>query len=287
MKCNLCPKKCNVDRAQTLGFCHSTNTMRLARAAAHYCEEPVISGTMGSGTIFFSNCNIKCCYCQNYPISHESFGKDVSESQFIDIVKRLEDTGVHNINLVSPTQYSRLIISAFSKYKPSIPIVYNTNGYERVEVIRALKNTVDIYLTDFKYADNELSKLYSSVDDYLEQASLATSEMLISKGKPVIENGLMKSGVIIRHLVLPGCMKNTESVLTFIRQNFYDYVISVMLQYTPLRNTPYANLNRKLSNLEIKFVRSLVDRLDFEQGYIQEASSSDESYIPPFDLTGL
>ena len=217
MNCELCPRKCGVDRDSALGFCGVSNTVKLARAALHEWEEPIISGTKGSGTIFFSGCNLKCVFCQNYDVSR-GFGKEVTIDRLIDIMKELEDKGAHNINLVTPTHYVNQIMMALDKYKPSIPIVYNSSGYESVTTIEKLNGYIDIYIPDLKYSNDELAKKYSKAPNYFESATAAITAMR-KQVKDVIKDDLMKSGLIVRHLILPNALDNTLGVLDWITKN--------------------------------------------------------------------
>jgi putative pyruvate formate lyase activating enzyme len=289
--CNICPNNCNADRIIKFGRCQAPNNLKLAYAGIHMWEEPVISGNKGSGTIFFSNCSLKCVYCQNEKISIDNFGIEVSIDKFIEIMKKLEDKGVHNINLVNPTHYSTKIIEALNIYKPKIPIVYNTSGYEKADIIKNLTDYVDIYLTDFKYADNIAAFKYSHVKDYFERASESLKVMIESKGKPLIDNNnIMQKGVIIRHLVLPSNIKNSLNVLDFLKHNFNDeyYLISVMFQYTPnKRLADFPEINRKLTPLECKIILNHLDKLNFKEGFIQDISSAKKEYTPDFNLQGI
>ena len=218
MICNLCPRKCNVNRDLKSGFCGVSNTLKVARAQLHFWEEPIISGTNGSGTIFFSGCNLKCVYCQNYNISKENFGKDITTKRLAEIFKELENAGAHNINLVTPSHYVKQIVEALNIYKPKIPVVYNTSGYDSVEELKMLEGYVDVYLTDLKYYSSELSQKYSSAKNYFEVCSLAIKEMIRQQPKNVMENGLIKKGVIIRHMVLPNCINDSFKVLEWIKK---------------------------------------------------------------------
>ncbi len=287
MNCNLCPRKCNINRDEKLGFCGVSNNLKLAKAYLHQWEEPLISGTKGSGTIFFSGCNLKCVFCQNYDISR-GYGKEVSEDRFIDIMKELEDKGAHNINFVTPTHYVDKIISALDKYRPSIPICYNSSGYESKETLEKLKGYIDIYMPDLKYADNNLAKKYSNVNNYFEVATEAILEMR-SQVKDVIENGLMKSGLIVRHLVLPNAIKNTLSALDWITKNLSkDTYVSLMGQFVPYgKAKEYVELTRKVKPLEYKIAINKLLEAGFNNSFIQDLDSAVEDYIPPFDFEGI
>ena len=284
MNCNICPRKCNINRSTGVGFCQASNNIKIAKYTPHFWEEPIISGSNGSGAIFFSHCNLKCVYCQNAQISHYGEGKYFSTDQFIDIVKHMETLGVHNINLVTPTHYTEQIIQAFNKYKPTIPVVWNSNGYESIEIIKRIKDIVDIYLVDMKYMDNDLALTLSKAPNYPEVCQQAILEMRKNQPKDIIENGLMKKGVIIRHLVLPNEIENSFNVLNWIHNNLGNQTyVSIMGQYTPYhlaKNIP--QYNRLLKPIEYKRVINHLDKLDFQKGFVQELSSANEMFIPDF-----
>lgn len=289
MICNLCPRKCNVNRDLKSGFCGVSNTLKAARAQLHFWEEPIISGTNGSGTIFFSGCNLKCVYCQNYNISKENFGKDITTQRLAEIFKELENAGAHNINLVTPSHYVKQIVEALNIYKPKIPVVYNTSGYDSVEELKMLEGYVDVYLTDLKYYSSELSQKYSSAKNYFEVCSLAIKEMIRQQPKNVMENGLIKKGVIIRHMVLPNCINDSFKVLDWIKNNLgEDVIVSVMGQYTPYFNaSKFPEINRKLKPVEYKLVINHFNKLGLKNGFMQSLDSADENFIPPFNLEGV
>lgn len=289
--CNACPRKCNVERnigEFSRGFCKMPYNAVLARASLHLWEEPVISGERGSGAIFFSGCNLRCVFCQNFEISHENFGKQVSKSEFIDIVKRLENQGAHTINLVNPTHFVPFIKEVFSEYKPSVPVVYNTGGYDDVESIRSLQGLIDVYLPDLKYFDSDVSKKYSNAENYFEKASKAVLEMQRQVGKSVIKDGIMQKGMIIRHLVLPKNIDQSIKILRWIKDNLpIDTYISLMSQYVPYVKTEYKELNRRIVTAEYQKVIDEFERLGFENGFMQERSSAQTDFIPKFDLSGV
>ena len=289
MICNLCPRKCNVNRDLKSGFCGVSNTLKVARAQLHFWEEPIISGTNGSGTIFFSGCNLKCVYCQNYNISKENFGKFITTQRLAEIFKELENAGAHNINLVTPSHYVKQIVEALNIYKPKIPVVYNTSGYDSVEELKMLEGYVDVYLTDLKYCSSELSQKYSSAKNYFEMCSLAIKEMIRQQPKNVMENGLIKKGVIIRHMVLPNCINDSFKVLEWIKNNLgEDVIVSVMGQYTPYFNaSKFPEINRKLKPVEYKLVINHFNKLGLKNGFMQSLDSADENFIPPFNLEGV
>lgn len=289
--CNACPRKCNVERnigEFSRGFCKMPYNAVLARASLHLWEEPVISGERGSGAIFFSGCNLRCVFCQNFEISHENFGKQVSKSEFIDIVKNLENQGAHTINLVNPTHFVPFIKEALSEYKPSVPVVYNTGGYDDVESIRSLQGLIDVYLPDLKYFDSDVSKKYSNAENYFEKASKAVLEMQRQVGKSVIKDGIMQKGLIIRHLVLPKNTDQSIKILRWIKDNLpIDTYISLMSQYVPYVKTEYKELNRRIVTAEYQKVIDEFERLGFENGFMQERSSAQTDFIPKFDLSGV
>lgn len=289
--CNACPRKCNVERnigEFSRGFCKMPYNAVLARASLHLWEEPVISGERGSGAIFFSGCNLRCVFCQNFEISHENFGKQVSKSEFIDIVKNLENQGAHTINLVNPTHFVPFIKEVFSEYKPSVPVVYNTGGYDDVESIRSLQGLIDVYLPDLKYFDSDVSKKYSNAENYFEKASKAVLEMQRQVGKSVIKDGIMQKGMIIRHLVLPKNTDQSIKILRWIKDNLpIDTYISLMSQYVPYVKTEYKELNRRIVTAEYQKVIDEFERLGFENGFMQERSSAQTDFIPKFDLSGV
>lgn len=286
--CNLCPRKCGVDRSKNIGFCGVGNTIKVAQASLHFWEEPIISGTRGSGTIFFSGCNLKCVYCQNHKISHEAFGAEITPHRLAEIFKELEAKGAHNINLVTPTHYVDGIVEALKIYTPAVPIVYNTSGYDSVETLKKLKGYVQIYLTDLKYFSKDLSKNYSGVSNYFEVATAAISEMLSQQPKNVIRGGLLRQGVIIRHMVLPNCSGDSVKVLDWISEHCPKAIVSLMGQYTPCYKAKHLpEINRKITPLEYKRVIAYFNAKGLKNGYCQDLDSATEDYIPPFNLKGV
>ena len=283
MKCEICPRKCKINREKQVGFC-GAKTLKIAKVMLHEWEEPIISGERGSGAIFFSHCSLKCLYCQNCEISSFGEGKELSVEQLAEIFKDLEKAGANNINLVSPTHYLNEIISAFKIYKPKIPIVWNTSGFETVETIKKLKNYVDIFLTDLKYFSPELSKDFSKAENYFEFASKAILQMRKNQPKDIIENGIMKKGLIVRHLVLPSCHYDSIKIFNWINKNLEnETIVSLMSQYIPCHEAlNNKKLNRKLKPLEYKIVLSHVEKLGFKNGYFQDFSSAQSCYIPDF-----
>lgn len=288
MKCNICPRACNINRNDGVGFCNASNNLKVAKYMVHFWEEPIISGTNGSGAIFFSHCNLKCVYCQNYKISSLGEGKEISTNDLIVIIKEFEAKGVHNINLVTPSHYSNQIIEALTIYKPSIPIVWNSNGYESVETIQKIKDLVDIYLVDMKYMSQDLSLTLSKASDYPNRCTQAILEMRKNQPNDIIKNGIMQKGVIVRHLVLPNEVENSFNVLDWIYNALgKDTYVSIMGQYTPYylvsSDPKYSRHNRPLKPIEYKRVINHLTNLGFTNGFCQELSSSSENFIPDFD----
>lgn len=289
MICDICPRKCNIDRSKAVGFCGMTNTVKLAKADVFMWEEPCISGTNGSGAVFFSGCNLRCCFCQNFQISNQNFGKEISTKRLAQIFKELAEKDVHNINLVSPSHFVNQIIEALKIYKPKIPIVYNSNGYESVETIKKLKNYVDIYLVDLKFCSSELSQRYCKANNYFEVATSAIKEMISQKPKVIVQNGIMKQGVIIRHLVMPNQTADSLKILQWIADNAKENcLVSLMCQYTPYFNAKnFPEINRKLKPIEYKIVLTRANELGLTNGYAQDMSSATEDFIPLWDLKGV
>ncbi len=289
-KCSACPRECGVNRTLTTGFCGVGDTFRVARASLHHWEEPCISGTKGSGTVFFSGCNLKCVYCQNFELSHNAFGKDISDERLLEIFDELIADGAHNINLVNPTHYSLRLAALLKERKASVPVVYNTSGYEKADTLRALEGVVDIYLTDLKYCDNKISLKYSKAENYFQMASQAISEMKRQQPEDIFDSdGIMQKGVIIRNLILPGNISQSMKALDFIADKFGNQtIVSLMSQYTPCgKSEEYPTINRRISKREYNTVLNHLENLGFENAYVQELSSAKEEYIPPFDLTGV
>lgn len=289
MICNACPRKCNVDRQNTLGYCKSPDKFKLARAALHFWEEPCISGKNGSGAIFFSGCNLGCVFCQNFNISHNCKGVEVSDGKLIDIMKNLADKGANNINLVNPTHYSAQLLRVFEKYKPSVPIVYNTSGYDSVETLRLFDGIVDIYLPDFKYIRPDKAQKYSKAENYPQVAEAALTEMKRQVKSDVFDDrGIMQKGMIIRHLVLPSNTNASVEALDYLAENFDDTYISVMAQYVPCGDlSDYKEINRPLTKREYdKVVNHILD-LGLDKIFVQELEAASDEFIPDFDFTGV
>lgn len=288
MSCNLCPRKCGVDRENNIGYCGQSNELSLARVGLHHWEEPIISGDKGSGTIFFSGCNMQCVFCQNYEISRGK-GKNITTQRLADIFKKLEDMGAHNINLVTGTHYVGQIINAMEIYKPNIPIVYNCSGYESLSTIQMLNGLVDIYLPDLKYSDNILAKKYSNCKDYFDIAGQAILQMKKQQPVDIVDNGIMKKGLIIRHLVMPNAIDNSLDVINWLEKNLpKTSYISLMGQYLPCGNAlEYPELSRKIKPLEYKIVLNKLLQLGFDNAFIQDLTSAEKEFIPDFNFEGV
>lgn len=288
-KCTICPHNCGINRTNNqIGRCKSKDTVKIALFSTHNFEEPCISGKKGSGTVFFSNCNMNCVFCQNYEISQQGKGKEITIEELAEIFIKQQEKNVENINLVTPTSYVPQIIEAIKIARNKglkLPIVYNTNGYEKVETLEMLEEYVDIYLPDFKYSDNKLAKRLSKVDNYFEIATRALKEMYRQTGKAVFDDrGIMQKGMIIRHLVLPNQILNSRRVLKWINENMHDVYVSVMAQYFPTyKAKDIEDINRKLSKEEYEQIENYLYRLDLENGYIQELGEHEEEYVPKWD----
>ena len=289
-KCAICPHNCGINRLNNqIGRCKSKDTVKVALYSTHNFEEPCISGKKGSGTVFFSNCNMNCVFCQNYEISQQGKGKEISIEELAEIFIKQQEKDVENINLVTPTSYVPQIIEAIKiarKNGLKLPIVYNTNGYEKVETLKMLEGYVDIYLPDFKYSDDELGKRLSKVDNYFEIATEALKEMYRQTGKAVFNGeGIMQKGMIIRHLVLPNHILNSRRVLKWINENMHDVYVSVMAQYFPTyKAKEIDDINRKLTKEEYEQIENYLYRLDLENGYIQELGEHEEEYVPKWEV---
>ena len=285
--CTLCPRRCGADRtAGGFGFCKATDKVKIARAAPHHWEEPVISGTKGSGAVFFSGCTLGCVFCQNEQISHQNFGREVTAKQLRGIFEDLAEQGCHNLNLVTATQYLPTVIEALTPKLP-VPVVYNCGGYERVETLKRLEGLVDIYLPDMKYSDPALAKRLSAAGDYVETASAAILEMYRQTGPVQIEDGLMKKGVLLRHLILPGQVDNSLGVLDWVDEHFRpgQILFSLMSQYVPFgKAKTMPGLDRPITEEEYDGVLSYMELLGIEDGFTQEFSSASETYIPDWNF---
>ena len=288
-QCKICPHNCNVNRLNgKIGRCKCADKIKIALASVHNYEEPCISGINGSGTIFFSNCNMNCIYCQNYEISQLGKGKEISIKELADIFINQQEKGVNNINLVTPTMYAFQIIEAIKLAKKNgliIPIIYNTNGYEKIETLKALQGYIDVYLPDLKYYSNKLSIKYSKVNNYFSVATEAIKEMYRQVGTPKFnENGIIQRGIIIRHLVLSNHIQNSKNILKWIKENMpQDVYVSIMAQYFPTYKAKEDELlNRKLTKKEYKEIENFLYTLDLKNGYIQELGEHEEEYVPDF-----
>lgn len=286
--CNDCPRGCNASRGETGGgFCRMGAEPVIARAAPHYDEEPVISGTQGSGAIFFSGCALRCRFCQNWPISHENYGERVSVGRLREIYFELIDQGVHNINLVNPTHFARAILESLAEPLP-VPVVWNSGGYEKAETLRQFEGKVQVYLPDLKYIDADSARKYSAAGDYFDFAGPALKEMLRQTGPVEVDDGIIRRGTIVRHLILPGRADESMRILDWIAENLPGAWVSLMAQYLPFgRVEGLDELNRRLYPEEYEAVVDHLLSLGLEDGFVQELSSSDEKYIPAFDLTGV
>lgn len=289
--CNICPRNCNVDRTSQMGFCSVGDSIRVSKAMLHHWEEPCISGENGSGAIFFSGCNLRCCYCQNYKISTQTFGKDITIEHLANIMISLQEQGANNINLVTPTHYTDKIIQTLDicKHKINVPIVYNCGGYEKLDTLKELRDYVDIYLTDFKYYSSEMSKMYSKCEDYFKVTSKAILEMYHQHNELVYKDNILQKGLIIRHLVLPTGRHDSISILEWLSNSLdvSKFLLSLMSQYTPNENCKnYPKIDRRTSTFEYNSVLDKAIELNFK-GYMQDRRSAKSEYTPNFNLDGI
>ncbi len=291
MVCNLCPRKCNAERTENSGkgFCKMPLNPVLARADIHNWEEPCISGKNGTGAIFFSGCSLKCCFCQNFPISHENKGEIITTERLIEIIKELENQGVHTIDFVNPTHFSHVIIEALNTYKPKVPVVYNSSGYDDVETLKQMEGLVDVYLPDLKYFSSEKSLKYAKCLDYFEKASKSIIEMYRQQPKNEFKDGIIQKGIIIRHLILPSNVDESKNILLWIKENLPDDTyISLMSQYVPYGNIKdFKELNRRLTTAEYNKVLDFFLDIGLKNGFMQEKTSARTEFIPDFDGTGV
>ena len=291
-KCSLCPRNCQINRYQKLGFCNCDNNIRLALAKLFFYEEPPISGINGSGTIFFSGCNLKCCFCQNMEISSLNKGKIVSIKRLAEIMIELQNKKAHNINLVTPTMYIPSIIKAIKKARKmglNIPIIYNSSGYESVNAIKLLNGYIDVYLPDFKYYDNNYAMKYSKANNYLENAKSAILEMFKQTGPCLFDNeGMIKKGVIVRHLMLPGLKDDTKKILNYLFNTYHDDIyISIMNQYTPNKYVSYDELKNPLNKKDYDEIILYAVSLGINNAFCQVGETVSESFVPEFNYEGL
>lgn len=289
-KCNLCPRACNIDRAKSLGVCQVSNKVKIARAALHFWEEPCISGTKGSGAVFFSGCSLHCVFCQNEKISHGKVGQEITIEELAELYIDLQNQGANNINLVTGTHYIPQIVESVTIAREkglNIPIIYNTSGYETVESLRLLEGIVNTYLPDFKYMDSSLAAKYSHAADYPEVAKKAIAEMVRQCGTPVFdEKGFIKSGVIVRQLLLPGHVKDAKAIIKYLYETYSDNIyISMMSQYTPMPQIAanYPELNRRVTKREYDSLINYAIDLGVENAFIQDRAVAKESFIPEFN----
>ena len=293
MKCSLCPRMCNVDREITTGYCGVKKTLRVARAALHFWEEPCISGEEGSGAVFFTGCNLRCVFCQNFQIARAEQGKEITVERLSEIFLELQEQKANNINLVTATHYVPQVVEALKIAKEKglhIPVVYNCGGYETVETLKLLEGLVDIYLPDFKYVNHDRAKRYSRAEDYPEAAKKALAEMVRQQPEAEFdERGIMKKGVIVRHLMLPGGIKDSKAVVKYLYETYGNQIfISLMNQYTPLPHVAdYPEIDRKLKKFEYDRLVDYAISLGVENGFIQEGETAEESFIPAFTNEGV
>ena len=286
MKCNLCLRNCNIDRNKKLGFCNAINKLKIAKYMLYHYEEPPISGVNGSGTIFFSNCNLRCVFCQNHEISLEEYGKEISNVDLANICLKLQEKGAHNINLVTPGHFALEIKKGLILAKEKglkIPIVYNTNAYENVETIKKLDGIIDIYLPDFKYYDDKLAIKYSLAPGYSDNAKKVIEEMYKQVGKPVFENNIMKKGMIVRHLMLPTLTNDSKKIIKYLYNKYKDNIyISIMNQYTPMKHFDDDILNRTITKKEYDDIINYAYELGIRNCFVQEDETCSKSFIPNF-----
>lgn len=288
-ECHLCPRDCGADRENKTGYCGMPDEAVVARAALHFGEEPIIGGEAGSGAVFFSGCSLRCVFCQNYELSRGRLGKRIDHHRLADIFAKLEAQGAKNIDLVNPQHFAPAVRAALDIYRPKVPVVWNSGGYELESTVRGMEGYIDIYLPDMKYVSADVSGRYSGAPDYFKYASKALREMYRQTGRAVIgDDGYMKKGMIVRHLVLPGHIEETRKALVWIRRALPEAWLSLMAQYTPFGEAAcYPPLDRKLTAEEYEEATDIADSLGFENGFYQETDSSGVTEIPVFDLTGV
>ncbi len=293
-RCMLCPRNCGIDRNKLLGVCQVSDTVKVARAALHYWEEPCISGENGSGAVFFSGCPLHCVFCQNEEISHGKVGKDITTEKLTEVFLNLQSQGANNINLVTGTHYIPSIVESVTKARAKglkIPIIYNTSGYEKVESLKLLDGIVDVYLPDFKYMDSDLAKRYSHAQDYPVVAKAAIDEMLKQCGNLIFdENGFIQKGVIVRQLLLPGHVKDAKNIINYLYKTYENHIyLSMMSQYTPMKNVAekYPELNRRVTKREYDSAVQFALDLGVENAFIQDRLVAKESFIPDFNGEGI
>lgn len=291
-KCEICPRKCGADRTEHKGLCGGNDKVIISKAYLHKWEEPCICGKSGAGAVFFSGCNLKCCYCQNYKISHEHIGKEISVKRLSEIFLELQEKGACNIDLVTPTPFAYHIIKALDlvKHKLNIPVVYNCGGYELPETIKALDGYIDVYLPDFKYYDNKYALKYSGIPDYFEYVSASLKEMASQHKKLIFNNDILQEGMIIRHLAIPNLRHDSINIIKWISENLPEesFLISLMSQFTPNENVKanYPELNRRITKMEYNSILKKASELNMN-GFSQDKSSAISDYTPDFDLSGI
>lgn len=293
LNCNICPRNCNIDRNKALGSCRSGNNIKVAKAFLHMWEEPCISGENGSGTVFFTGCNLRCVFCQNYNISQEGKGKEITIERLCDIFLELQEKNAHNINLVNPTHYTDRIREALIRAKSlglKIPVVYNSNGYEKVETLKSFEGLVDVYLPDIKYYSDKYSIKYSKAPNYFYYASRAVLEMYRQVGSVTLDdNGIIKKGLMIRHLMLPGLLFDSKKIIDWILENLSkDVYLNIMSQYTPLyKAKDYPEINKKINKMHYETLIDYAISKGLINGYYQDFDSSTKEYVPDFDFEGV
>ncbi len=287
MICSICPRHCNIDRDNGTGYCRSKSKFKVARAALHYWEEPCISGKNGSGAVFFSGCNLRCVFCQNYKISRDNAGVEITDDRLIEIFENLISLGAENINLINPTHYADRLAEVLSSWESPVPIVYNSSGYEEVDTLKRLDGLIDIYLPDLKYIRNEKSLRYSNAENYFEKASSAIIEMR-RQVTDAFDGGMMKSGLIVRHLILPQNTNSSTEIIDWVKNNLADTYLSLMSQYVPCGDlSEVEEINRKITEREYNKVIDYALNQGMYKLFLQEISSADEKFIPQFDFTGV
>lgn len=294
MKCELCPRECAVDRSKSIGYCGMSDKLTAAKAMRHFWEEPCLAGEGGSGAVFFSGCALRCAYCQNYEISAEKRGREITTERLAEIFLELQEQGAENIDLVNPTHFAPRIIEALRLAKERglrLPIVYNSGGYEKIETLKSLDGLIDIYLPDMKYFDDGLARKLSNAPNYFNIAMAAIEEMIRQTGAPILKNGKLVRGTMVRHLVLPGCYKDSIEIVKRLSERFgKDILFSLMSQFTPfgrVKSEPeFSKMNRRITTYEYNKVLDAVIGAGLE-GYMQERSSAKEEYTPEFDFEGI